>query len=49
MFVAPTCYELLMSDMDHKRGKHERKESGSTALVVSALAPFVMDVRNCTV
>ena len=31
--------------MDHKRGKHERKESSSklTALVVSALAPLVID------
>ena len=29
--------------MDHKRGKHERKESGSTALVASALAPLVID------
>ena len=31
-----------MSAMDHKRGKHERKESSSklTALVVSALAPL---------
>ena len=43
VFVAPTCYELLMSDINHKRGKHERKESSSTALVVSALVPFVMD------
>ena len=34
-----------MSAMDHKRGKHERGESGSklTALVVSALAPLVID------
>ena len=34
-----------MSAMDHKRGKHERKESSSklTALVVSALAPLVID------
>ena len=34
-----------MSAMDHKRGKHERKESSSKliALVVSALAPLVID------
>ena len=49
MFVAPTrfgkpaCYELLMSGMDHTRGKHERKERSITALVVSALLPFVID------
>ena len=29
--------------MDHKWGKHERKESSSTTLVVSALAPLVID------
>ena len=37
------CHELLLSAMDHKREKHERKESSSTALVVSALAPLVID------
>ena len=29
--------------MDYKRGKHESKESSSTALVVAALAPLVID------
>jgi len=32
----PVSYELLLSAMNHKRGKHERR-------VVSALAPFVID------
>ena len=51
VFVAPSrsrfdkhaCYELLLPAMDHKRGERERKETSSTALVVSALAPLVMD------
>ena len=38
-FGKPACYELLMSGMDHKRGRHE----SSTALVVSALPPFMID------
>ena len=29
--------------MDYKRGKHESKESSSTALVVAALVPLVID------
>ena len=32
-----------MSGMDHRPGKHVRKESSSTALFVSALPPFMID------